>query len=366
MSRSGKLIAFLLVALGLTGFLCIGAFLIVSGGNPVDFVQTSLIRIALAGRDDDLAASVSDNDTPVRFTVNPGDTPRLIAQNLAADNLITDADLFVDYVRVRDLDVQLEAGTYFLTRAQTIPEIALAITDSRSSQIVFTILEGWRIEEIAAQIDNNPRFGFSGAEFLALTNAVDVPGFAARHGVPLDASLEGFLFPDTYQLPASVSAADLRDILLDTFEDRIAADNITTSGASQGFSVYEVVTLASIIQREAVRVDEHPRISSVYRNRLAINMKLDADPTIQYAIGFRNGTWWSQITVANYSNVISPYNTYLDTGLPPGPIANPGIDAIRAAVQPEQTDFLYFRARCTGDGYHNFARTFEEQLANAC
>jgi UPF0755 protein len=95
-------------------------------------------------------------------------------------------------------------------------------------------------------------------------------------------------------------------------------------------------------------------------------MKLDADPTAQYGIGLENGSWWPQITVEDYQGVLSPYNTYRVTGLPPGPIANPGEAAIRAAITPQRSDYLYFRARCDGSGYHNFAETFDEHIANAC
>jgi len=125
------------------------------------------------------------------------------------------------------------------------------------------------------------------------------------------------------------------------------------------------VTLASIIQREGVHPDEFPRIASVYRNRMDAGMKLDADPTVQYGLATA-ADWWPQITQDDYVSATHSYNTYLFTGLPPGPIANPGIAAIEAAINPEDTDYLYFRARCDDSNYHNFAATFEEHLANAC
>jgi UPF0755 protein len=299
--------------------------------------------------------------------VTPGDTPRVIAQNLVNSNLINDAELFVNYVRLNDYDRQLEAGTYFLNRAQTLTQIAFALTDSRSSQFPFRILEGWRIEEVAAAIDDNPYFAFSGQDFLNLVGQgaqVD-PTFAAQVGLPAGASLEGFLFPDTYQLPAEVSPSMLRDILTQAFMDKVGTQ-LPQDAAAQGLTLYQAVALASIIQREAVHPDEQPMIASVYRNRLAIGQRLEADPTIQYAIGYRDGTWWPPITAANYSDVISPYNTYLNYGLPPTPIANPGITAIQAAVYPTQSDYYYFRADCRSDGYHDFATTFEGHVANGC
>lgn len=366
MSRPIRYLILALVALGLLGLLGTGALFLISGGQPVDFVQKTLIRISLSTRQDDLNRTVSTDATPLRFTVSPGDTPPVIAQNLAAQNLITDTRLFVDYVRLYDIDRQLEAGTYFLNRAQTIPEIANALTDSRNSQFAFRILEGWRLEEVAAAIDDNPYFPFSGGDFLTVVGpgaSVD-EAFARQVDLPGGASLEGFLYPDTYQLPAEVTPVWLRDFLTDTFMERVGPQ-LPQDAQAQGLTMYQVVILASIIEREAVHADEQPMIASVYRNRLRDGMRLEADPTVQYPIG-REGNWWPRITADNYSNVISPYNTYLNDSLPPGPIANPGIVAIQAAVYPATSDFYYFRADCRSDGYHDFARTFQEHVDNGC
>ncbi len=367
MSRLAKSLLAGIVLIGILAAVGVGALLVVSRGAPVDFLQTTAARLRIASRQDDLNRPISSDTTPVRFTIEPGDTPRGIAQKLAGESLIVDPELFVDYVRVSDMDVELEAGTYFLQRSQNIPEIAQALTDSRSSQFPFRILEGWRLEEIAEVIDDNPYFGFSGADFLRVVGpgAPQDADFAELVGLPPGASLEGFLFPDTYQLPAVVTPEMLRDILTQQFIAEIGSD-VPRDAAANDLTLFEVVTLASIVQREAVREDEHPRIASVYLNRLRDGMKLDADPTVQYGIGFDGDTWWPQITQADYTDAVHPYNTYLNTGLPPGPIANPGIAAIRAVVNPEETPYFYFRARCDGSGYHNFAVTFEEQVANAC
>jgi UPF0755 protein len=348
--------------------ICVGVLLVASGGNVNDFVQTQLARFRLSSQQEMLDRPTGTDGTPIRFVIASGESPRSIAQNLLAQGLIADADIFVDYVRSENLDVQLEAGTFFLYRTESTRQIAQALTDSASSQFIFSIIEGERIEEIAFnRVDSNRFFDFSGAEFFAVVGPGTLQNsvFAQRVGLPSGASLEGFLFPDTYQLPAAVTPIMLRDILTEQFLARIT-DDLQQAAQQQGLSLYEVVTLASIIQREAVRVDEMPAISGVYRNRLAIGMKLDADPTVQYGMGFQNGTWWPQLTVADYQNVLSPYNTYRSIGLPPGPIASPGLSAIRAALFPTQSDFYYFRARCDGSGYHNFARTFEEHLTNAC
>lgn len=370
MGRFLRLLALLAVALVLIGVIAFAALYFISGGSPLSYVQTALVRLQIGARGSELDQSVSEDDTPIRFTIQPGDVPPAIAANLAAQDLILDEALFVDYVRSSGIDRRLQAGTYFLSRSQSTIEIAESLLDPRSTQFPFRILEGWRMEEIAAAIDANPYFGFSGADFLQVVGEgasldSDALTFAQTVGLPEAASLEGFLFPDTYTLPAQITPEGLRQILTTQFLERLGAESIANASA-QNFSLFEVAALGSIVQREAVQVDEMPAIAGVYRNRLNQGMKLDADPTVQYAIGYQNGTWWPQITQANYTNVISPYNTYLGEGLPPGPIANAGLAALRAAITPEQSPYIFFRARCDGSGYHAFAQTFEEHLANGC
>jgi UPF0755 protein len=358
-----------IIAIGVTLLLCTGVVYLLAGDQIIDGVRTALLRFSLSGREDDLARSVSSNTEPVRFTVSPGQAPASIAAQLQSQSLILDADLFVDYIRAEGLDVELEAGTYFLNQAQTIPEIAVTLTDSRFSQITFTILPGWRIEEVAEAIDENGLFAFTGRDFLQVVQrgaAVDVdPAFAERVELPENASLEGFLYPETYQFAPEVTPTQMRDQLLESFSAAITPE-MENDAALRGYNLYEIVKMASIVQREAVRNDEQPKIAGVYFNRLNIQMNLEADPTVQYPLGNSRGTWWARITADDYTGVISDYNTYLNAGLPPSPIANPGLTAILAAIYPEATDFFYFRADCRDDGYHDFARTFEEHLANGC
>lgn len=344
-----------------------GFLFILSGGDVVSFVRTTLIRVSLSSRQAELNTPAGNDDTPYRFTINAGDTPLIIARNLEIAGIIHDAQLFVDYVRVEGLDSELEAGIYFLNQTQTIPQIAVLLTDSRSSHIPFRILEGTRIEEIADLIDENRLFNFSGSDFEAAVGigAQIDPTFSAEMGIPAGASLEGFLYPNTYQLPPDITAEGLRDTLLDAFRTHVGTQLIMDAQA-QGLTIREAVILASIIEREAVWDDEHPLIASVYRNRLEIGMRLEADPTVQYALNGARGRWWPNISIADYRGVDSPYNTYLNTGLPPSPIANPGISAIRAAIHPAESSYYYFRAKCDGSNYHIFATTYDEHLANGC
>ena len=183
--------------------------------------------------------------------------------------------------------------------------------------------------------------------------------------IPDPPSLEGYLFPDTYNIDPEAAASEIVDQMLENFEVRVSTE-IRDAFERQGLTLHQAVTLASIIEREAVVPEEQPVIASVFLNRLALGMNLDADPTVQYALGLTEGGWWKAELTVEDLEIDSPYNTYRYEGLPPGPIANPGLSALQAVAAPEDTPYLYFRALCDGSGRHAFATTFEEHLQNAC
>ena len=343
------------------------AIYLATDGQIVNIAQTLVLRVQLNSRQEELNTAYSRDASPIRFHIPAGTGASAIASALSRAALIQDQDLFVDYARAEGYDRRFEAGVYFLNQTQSISQIAAILTDSSKSFIAFRTLEGARIEELAELIDLNGLFGFSGADFLTLVNegAALPTDFSAWAGIPADASLEGFMFPDTYQLPPDISSEGLRDTLLRTFRDRVG-DTLRRDALAQDFTLHQIVALASIIEREAVWRDEHAMIASVYRNRLDINMLLEADPTVQYGIQGARGSWWPQITRADYRDVNSRYNTYLFGGVPPGPIASPGLTAIQAAVHPAESGYYYFRAACDNSHYHNFAVTFDEHLQNAC
>lgn len=363
-----RTLRFLLTTVALLAVLAVmGALvlLLVSGGQPVAFIQLQIVSFRLAGREAELNQPFSVDDQPRAFVIAPGDAPRTVAASLQEQGFIGDDALFVDYLRLQGWDTELDAGTHVINRAQTIPQIAAILIDSRLSAITFRIIEGWRLEQIAEAIDTLPLLTFSGADFLAVAGpgAASDPAFAARVGLPNGAGYEGFMAPNTYSLGADITAVGLRDLLANQFLAQTASLTVPPGGSLT--TLFEAVTLASIVQREAVHLDEAPQIAGVYLNRLAIGMKLDADPTVQFPLGAA-GAWWPRITQADYSGVISPYNTYLNIGLPPGPIANPRVEMIEAVLNPQLSDFYFFQAECNGSGYHRFARTFDEHLANSC
>jgi UPF0755 protein len=179
-------------------------------------------------------------------------------------------------------------------------------------------------------------------------------------------SLEGFLFPDTYEFPSDATARDVIARMLDTFGQRFTPE-LREQARAQGLTVYQAVTLASIVEREAVLPEERPIIASVFLNRLRAGMHLNADPTVQYALGYQGEGhgWWKRPLLLEDLEVDSPYNTYRHVGLPPGPICNPGLAALEAVVNPADTRYLYFVANdVAGDGSHVFAETLEEHNAN--
>ncbi len=314
---------------------------------------------------------------PVRFTIAPGTPARLIGQQLQTAGLITDARLFEAYVRANGLVADLEAGAFILSPSMTLAEIVTTLQHAEAASLTLTIPEGWRLGQIGDYLEEAAIFAQNPAALASYRNQIetgvltdlDPVNYPFLQERPSGASLEGYLFPDTYELPLEgATAQDLLQRQLDTFARRVLplyeaalAQQITT------LSLYEVLTVASIVEREAVVAEERPAIAGVYLNRLAAGIKLEADPTVQYAMGYQPATdqWWkTPVFLEEYSGVDSPYNTYLYPGLPPGPIANPGLSSIGAVLQPAQHDYLYFVAVADGSGRHVFATTFAEHSVN--
>jgi UPF0755 protein len=321
----------------------------------------------------DKPASVDDR--PVRFEVAPGTPARAIGQNLEQAGLIRDATLFEAYVRVNGLDNRLAAGGFSLAPSMTLREIVETLTQAQAAALSITIPEGWRVEQAADYLSRSGLLGeMEGARYRTQATSGDLTGlelsrYPFLQDRPAGAGLEGYLFPDTYLLPATAPAAlDVLARQLDTFQQRVVPlyAEAVAAGATQ-LSLHEVLTVAAIVEREAVVAEERPAIAGVYLNRLAAGMKLDADPTVQYAMGYQpeSRQWWkTPVFLEEYSGVDSPYNTYLYAGLPPGPIAAPGLSSIRAVLYPEQHDYLYFVALPDGSGRHVFAATFAEHEEN--
>ncbi|HVO71980.1 MAG TPA: endolytic transglycosylase MltG [Aggregatilineaceae bacterium] len=219
-----------------------------------------------------------------------------------------------------------------------------------------TVREGWRLEQIASAVDRVP-VSFSGRDFLATVAAgAPPPDLAFLHSRPPDRSLEGFMFPGTYSLKDDTSAVGFRNMLLNAFGAAVSPQ-MQADAAARGYSFWQVLVIASMVQRESWASNEQKLIASVFYNRLAAGKAVATTVTLQYALG-RTGNWWPSVH-GSMVNINSPYNTYIFGGLPPSVIANPGLTAIQAAVYPPQTDFQYFSAKCGGGG-NFYTKTWEE------
>ncbi len=317
-------------------------------------------------RSSDVTKPVSNDPTPQRFVVEPGMSVADIGKRLAAQGLIRDSELFRIYMRLNGLDAGVKAGAFTLRPNMSIEQIALALQRSQANEVQVTIPEGLRREEIAELLEQ--QIGVSADEFKRLTQRASDYDYPFLKGLPSDATLEGYLFPDTYRLPEHPTAQDVVLRMLDNFEAK--AGLLLANAAQQNRSPRDIVTLASIVEREAVIPAERPTIASVYWNRLGIGQPLQADPTTQFALGFQpdQKTWWKKGLTLDDLKYEDPagYNTYVNPALPPGPIASPGLSALQAALQPAQTNFFYFVAACNGDGTHQFSVTFEEHRAKLC
>jgi UPF0755 protein len=302
------------------------------------------------------------NGGETSFIIEAGESVFQIADNLEKAGLISSSQAFFDYTVYTGMDLTIQAGVYKLSPALSIVEISRELQDATPEEISFTILPGWRLEEIAGSL---PTSGLDIRAEEFLTAASMKPGLLDF--LPQNASAEGFLYPDGYILQRTLGV----DALIETFTRNFIlhiTPELRAGFASQDLDIYQAVTLASMVEREAVRTEEQALIASVFINRLRAGIKLDSDATVQFALGFNlpQNTWWTNPLSAADLQVDSPYNTYLYAGLPPGPIANPGESAMRAVAFPDQSPYYYFQARCDGSGYHEFAVTFEEHLQNSC
>ena len=313
----------------------------------------------------ELKTPAGSDSSPVNFRVTLGEYPSEVAANLQSQGLIKDADLFVNLVKYLHVGEKIQAGEYVLDRTMTMDQIIAALQHGRAKTIIVTIRPGWRAEEIADYLATLGLANFNKDQFLQLVKGGNYDYWFMRdrpNGAPT--SVEGFLFPETYNVPFDITTDALIKLMLDTFNQRVT-DKLRQGAAASKMTFYEEVTLASIVEREAVAADERPIIASVFLNRLKKKMYLQADSTAQYALGYQAAAqqWWkSPMTIDELTKGNSPYNTYLHLGLPPGPICNPSLASIIAAVEPAQTDYLYFYAK--GDGTHAFSKTFEEHQQN--
>lgn len=317
-------------------------------------------------RSRDIDQPMSNDPTTVPFVIKAGESVQAIGQNLQKLGLIRDAELFRLYMRLNGLDGTINAGNFTLRKNMSISEIASALQRGIAAEVTVTIPEGRRIEEVAEILQK--QVGINKDEFLRLARQPNFD-YPFLKDLPATASIEGYLFPDTYRLPMNPTPQDALLRMLDNYQQKVAPLIAAAKLPPTLKNGRDVLAMASIVEREAVNAAERPTIASVYLNRLKIGMPLQADPTTQYALGFdpKKNTWWRTLTIEDYKyNDPAGYNTYVNPALPPGPIASPGLSSIQAALNPAATEYYFFVAACNGSGAHQFSKTFAEHQSKLC
>lgn len=322
------------------------------------------LAVHLLVRAQAIDAPAGDPGATAELVVAEGTNAQGVIDQLVAAGVVHDGLLLRSYLQYRGMDVGIQAGSYSVHGGMTIRQLAEALQSARPAEVVVTILEGWRLEQIATALDL-ANLSYGGVDFLRLARlpAIDHPLIAE---LPPDSSLEGLIFPDTYNLEPESPPERLVRAALDNFNQQVAPE-LRAAFHAHGLTLHQAVTLASIVEREAVVAEERPLIAAVFLRRLRGGLPLESDPTVQYALGQQaDGSWWKAPLSLLDLEVDSPYNTYRNPGLPPGPISNPGLSALQAVGSPAETSFLYFRASCDGSGTHQFSETFEQHLGKAC
>jgi len=277
--------------------------------------------------------------------VQPGTALNRVAKQLEEHGVIADARRFAWLARWEGTSARIQAGDYLFSETATPATVLDRLVSGDVRKLLVTIPEGWTLREIAARV---AAVGIGSADdFLAL--ATD-PELAARLGVEA-ATLEGYLFPETYTVQAGTTPKELIRAMVEQC-NRQLSPTLLKAAAGQGLDRHQLVTLASIIQKEAGNNAEMPLISAVFHNRLRHGIPLQADPTVIYGIKDFDGN-----LTRRHLETPTPYNTYRHRGLPPGPIASPGLTALQAAAAPAAVNYLYFVAR--GDGTHEFTATLK-------
>ena len=287
--------------------------------------------------------------TPVLLKVEPGSSLHRVAGDLQQSDVIRSAQALKLLARWKGQSSRIQAGTYRFSSAVPPAMVLERLIRGDVEKVSLTVPEGFTLEQIIIRIAES---GYGSAE--KLRNLAHDRGFINSLGITAD-SLEGYLFPETYLFAPGIGEQELLRMMASQFRSHIGPELLEPAG-KLGLDLHQLVTLASIIEKETGVVEEMPLISSVFHNRLKRGIPLQTDPTVIYGIRDFDGN-----ITRRHLETATPYNTYLIRGLPPGPIASPGLSALQAAVRPADSNYLYFVAR--GDGSHQFSRTLREHNA---
>lgn len=285
--------------------------------------------------------------------IQEGMTTADIAALLHEKKLVRDPEAFRMEARLTGLSSKLQAGLYQIEGGLSNGQIMDVLVKGRIKQVSFVVPEGYTVVKTARKLEAE---GLGKADKFIETAKNYAPYDYMQTDDPnVVFKAEGFIYPATYDLPVGISEERLLKILVDAFDHNIKAEGIDKAVAERNLKLRDVVNMAAMVELEAVFREEQPRIAGVFLKRLEIGMPIQSDTTIQYILGAQK----EEITFKD-TEIQNPYNTYQNPGMPPGPIGSPGINAIKAVLQPEQTEYLYFVAE--KDGHHRFTRTYQEHL----
>jgi len=285
------------------------------------------------------------------FTVVNGQGLRAISANLKKENFISSDLMFMVYMKLSGLSGTIQAGDYSISASMEPLEIADILTKGKVASKTVTIPEGWTVAEIGAYLEKQGVV--TKKDFVTAASGSYNYDFLA--GKPSDVSLEGFLFPDTYQVSVRATATSIVKMMLDNFGKRVTSD-MRAAAEKSGLGLYGTVTLASVVEKEANKPADRKLVAGIFISRLNEGMRLQSDVTVAYALGEDK-----KDLTADDLKLDSPYNTYVVDGLPKGPICNPGLESINAVIYPEITAFRYFIA---AKDQMYYANTIEEHNAN--
>ncbi len=306
-------------------------------------------------------ANPAATNKTIPLTISQGETTTQIAEDLQQKGLIRNALAFSIWARIKGLDKQLQAGVYTrLSPSMTISDIVDQLLNAQPDAIQVTVIEGWRIEQIARKFAEAGLVKFKEQDFLKYAQHINQFPDAAKYpilkSVPAGHSMEGLLFPATYDIPVDGTAVDALDRMLQATEDTIAANHIDTLATQHQLTIYQTFILASLVQREIKFNTDSPGVASVYWNRIkrpndeTVSL-LGSDPSVEYARDTDNPpkVYWQDLNdVGGNISPNSPWNTYKHAGWPPTPICSPGLSSLLAAAAPPRTDYYFFLGKKDG------------------
>lgn len=311
-----------------------------------------------------LVSAPSSDSAPVAVTISNGESVAQIADRLEKEGLVRNALVYRIFVRLSGFETKIQAGTFKLSKDLPMKDLTYRLTRGTTDQAI-TTLEGWRIEEIAEYLDKKQIV--TKDEFLeaASTGKFDydfLPSYSGGLDHPYR-RLEGYLFPDTYQVAAQSSAETIINTMLKNFDTRVDAK--MRSDVASGLGLPQSIIMASIVEREGAKDQDRALVAGILEKRLATSgWKLESDVTVQFAHGYdtKEKTWWKKDLTVDDLAIDSPYNTRKNGGLPPTPIASPGLASIKATIYPQASDYWFYVA--DSQGVMHYAKTIEEHLAN--